>query len=368
MGKNNLFKQRWTAEWRHFSKYLKYVFNDHAVIAFFFLFGALLFAYQHMLQTLPVNGWTQLCLALVLLLTLIFFKTPASFVKPADAVFFLGDDQQLKQLWKTATNYSMIINSLIEGGLVLIFLPLMLKLFSINLIIICLFTALMMLVKAYFTYQKAHQVAAFKPATPQLLNWQAIARFEEQRLNTIYTFFNLFVDVPGLQSSIKSHPWLEKLRSFWPGYHTDALLPMYVTTFIRKQQYLGLWVRTLVLGSLLIPFTSGYLLLILLGLLEYLFIAQLIPLAGGYRRLIFDYVIPVDVQDRQRAFHQLGWPLVMMLNLVWTIILLICQPISINQGFMMILLVIFGLSLVFLYSDRIIANTFKRRVKHASKK
>ncbi|SUP58966.1 Predicted ABC-type exoprotein transport system, permease component [Weissella viridescens] len=159
-----------------------------------------------------------------------------------------------------------------------------------------------------------------------------------------------------------------KLRSFWPGYHTDALLPMYVTTFIRKQQYLGLWVRTLVLGSLLIPFTSGYLLLILLGFLEYLFIAQLIPLAGGYRRLIFDYVIPVDVQDRQRAFHQLGWPLVMMLNLVWTSILLICQPISINQGFMMILLVIFGLSLVFLYSDRIIANTFKRRVKHASKK
>ncbi|WP_185696076.1 ABC transporter permease [Weissella viridescens] len=368
MGKNELFKQRWTEEWRRFSKYLKYVFNDHAVIAFFFLFGALLFAYHHILQTLPVTWWTQTGLAMLLLLTLLCFKTPANFVKPADAIFFLGNDQQLKQLWQTATHYSMLVNGAIEAGLMLIFWPLMLKLFPINVFMVVGITIMMMVIKMGITYRKAHQVAAFKPATPELMNWRAIASFEEQRLNTIYTFFNLFVDVPGLQSTIKSHPWLERLRPYWPGYHREALLPMYVTTFMRKQQYLGLWVRTLVLGSILIPFTNGYLLLILLALLEYLFIAQLIPLVGGYRRLIFDYVIPVDVRDRQRAFHQLGWPLIVVVNLVWAVILLICQTISINQGFIMILLVIFGLSLVFLYSDRIIANTFKRRVKHASKK
>ena len=40
MAIDHLFKERWQREWRQYSKYLRYVFNDHAMLAVLFLLGA----------------------------------------------------------------------------------------------------------------------------------------------------------------------------------------------------------------------------------------------------------------------------------------------------------------------------------------
>lgn len=39
MAIDHLFKERWQREWRQYSKYLRYVFNDHAMLALLFLLG-----------------------------------------------------------------------------------------------------------------------------------------------------------------------------------------------------------------------------------------------------------------------------------------------------------------------------------------
>lgn len=365
---STLFKNRWSQQWREFSRYLKYVFNDHAVIAFFFLFGALLFAYQQLLQTIPIIWWTQVGLLLILFLTLLLFKTPASFVKSSDAVFFLGDEAPLQRLWQHGTIYSMLINGTIQGLLIIIFWPLLMKLFDFNFFILLLITIFMIIAKMMLTYVQARQTAAFNTDHLTLINWTAVSELENQRLATIYGFFNLFIDVPGLQSTIKPHPYLERLRYLWPNYRKDGLLPIYVTTFIRKSEYLNLWVRMLIFGLLLIPFTNGYLLYGLLALLQYLFIAQILPLAGSYRRLVFDTVIPLTLSNRQKAFHSFLLPLSLIMLAIWFILIVITHNFDINQGIGMLSLVIFTFLLVFLYSDRIIANMFKRRIKHASTK
>ncbi|MBM7617443.1 ABC-2 type transport system permease protein [Weissella uvarum] len=367
MHTDQLFKQRLAQQWREFLKYLKFIFNDHAVIAFFFLFGALLFAYRQLLISLPVTWWTQASLGLILGFSLAIFNKPATFIRHADALVFLGDEHKLRHAWQQAMTYSMLFNGGLQLIMVLIFWPIAFKLFAQLEWIIIIGTVVLVLAKISITYMRGQRTARFKQQ-PQLMNWEAIANAEDQRLANIYSFFNLFVDVPGLASPIKAHPYLEKIRPSWPGYHKLALLPLYLTTFIRKSQYLMLWVRMVVLGSLLIPFLQGPLLLLLLALFQYLFVLQLLPLVSSYRRLAYDGILPISLSDRKKAFQALSLPLLLIMDIVWFILIILTQPLHEFQAIMSLTLVMLSLLLVFWYSNYSINSMFKRRTRNASKK
>ena len=59
MAIDHLFKERWQREWRQYSKYLRYVFNDHAMLALLFLLGAAGLAYRQLWESAPVTFWTE---------------------------------------------------------------------------------------------------------------------------------------------------------------------------------------------------------------------------------------------------------------------------------------------------------------------
>ncbi|WP_447409429.1 ABC transporter permease [Weissella confusa] len=363
---DHLFKERWQQEWRQYSKYLRYVFNDHAMLALLFLLGAAGLAYRQLWESAPVTFWTRSLLLLVLLLTLALFKTPSSFVKGADPVFFMGNEGALRRLFHQATLYSVIVNGVVQLLLTVILWPMMFRLLTPSFITTLLVTVALMAVKMLFTFMKARRTTLFDTSVGNnLIDWRAVVAAEDKRQATILGFFNLFIDVPGMKPAVRRQCWANGLLKHWPNQQRNPLVRLLVTTFVRQGQYWDVWGRLSLIGLLVAFVTTGWLQTILFVILFYLLVLQLLPLASSHRSLVFDHLYPVTVKQRQQAFRYAMMPWFMVTMLIWSIvggalagsITLLLQNV--------IGLVVVGGILLFWYTNRIIANTFRRRNSRA---
>ena len=84
-----LFKDR-LARWRQYLKYLRYVFNDHAVLALFILAGAGGLAYQSLWQ-MHLSIWTKH--TAYCYFSDFHFQKPTNLIKQADPTALLGTKQ-----------------------------------------------------------------------------------------------------------------------------------------------------------------------------------------------------------------------------------------------------------------------------------
>ena len=217
MAIDHLFKERWQREWRQYSKYLRYVFNDHAMLALLFLLGAAGLAYRQLWENAPVTFWTRSLLLLVLLLTLALFKTPASFVKGADPVFFMGNEGALRRLFHQATIYSVIVNGVIQLILTVLLWPMMFRLLTPKFVTMLLVTIALMAVKMLFVFMKARRTTLFDTTVGNnLIDWRAVVAAEDKRQAAIFSFFNLFIDVPGMKPAVRRQRWADRLIGHWP--------------------------------------------------------------------------------------------------------------------------------------------------------
>lgn len=365
MDDQSLFASRLKKQWRTFSKYLRYVFNDHAVLAFFFLLGALGLAYRSLWQHVSINLWTQLSLTLVLIATLFIFKTPASFLKTADPVFMIGDESRIRRLLTQSTRYSMLVNGLIELGLVLLLWPMMLRIYTTSFVIISVITAILIIIKVIITNVLSQRMRRFKTANvPTMVNWRALIDYETRRQNSILAFFNLFIDVPGQRPKIRRLKWADMLIKRWP-HKNNPLVKLVLTSFLRQTQFSGVWLRLTVIGMVLGAITNGWLQTILYAILLYLMIIQLMPIITSYRSIVFDHIFPISIKQRQQALRLVIVPFMLLTIILWSGIAVILTH-DITQLLQNIItLVVVVLILVCLYINRKIANTFKRRHSRA---
>jgi len=365
MSHESLFTRRLKMQWHTFSRYLRYVFNDHAVLAFFFLIGALGLAYRSLWQQAPVNIWTQISLTLLLVLTLYIFKTPANFLKDADPIFMLGDELRIRKLFTQATRYSMFVNGLIEAGLILLLWPMMLRLYTTSFIIIGFITIVFIIIKITITYVLAQHVRRFNTTSvPEMINWRALVTYENRRQNSILAFFNLFIDVPGQKPKIRRLHWADNLIKHWPQ-HKNPLVKLLITSFLRQTQYSGTWLRLTMIGIVLGGLTNGWLQTFLYVILLYLMIIQLLPIMSSHQQNVFDHIFPISIKQRQQAFRIVVLPFILLTIILWSGVAFIVTQDSTHLCQNIIILVVVVLILVCLYTDRKIANTFKRRHSRA---
>ena len=154
---NNLFSQR---RQRHFMELLKYwrlVFNDHFVIALFFLFGALAYGYSQWLPQLNDHLWWSRWLLVLWFVLITQVGRLATLLKRPDPIFLLPQVRSISRYLKQATIYSMILGVLMVLTLSVIALPFALTTerlttFDISLILI---TALITKVTWLWTARKA---------------------------------------------------------------------------------------------------------------------------------------------------------------------------------------------------------------------
>src|SRR5699024_7938274 len=91
-----LAKRRATYQ-KRLSKYVKYVMNDHFVIAMLFLIGAVAFQYSNFIKALPTDFiWGKLA-ASFLLAGVVFFGKIATMASAADQVFLVTEEEGWQQ-------------------------------------------------------------------------------------------------------------------------------------------------------------------------------------------------------------------------------------------------------------------------------
>lgn len=345
---NNLFSQR---RQRHFMELLKYwrlVFNDHFVIALFFLFGALAYGYSQWLPQLNDHLWWSRWLLVLWFVLITQVGRLATLLKRPDPIFLLPQVRSISRYLKQATIYSMILGVLMVLTLSVIALPFALTTerlttFDISLILI---TALITKVTWLWTARKAisirwgaqrsRTIAGYwiNPLIVWLvtwfvgpiwgllvsaillvamttyyrnvaIDWRLAVRAEQDRMFSIYRFFNLFTDVPSVQGSVKRRKWATGLIKLLEN-DNHAWAYLYAHGFVRNTEVSGLVTRLTIVGMLVVFFIPvNWLNTVIALLFIYLVATQLMPFYEQYQNNVFTHIYPIDHEVRVKDFQRL---------------------------------------------------------------
>lgn len=343
---NKLFAQR---RQRHFMLLLKYwrlVFNDHFVIALFFLFGALAYGYSQWLPQLGPNLWWSRWLLVAWFTVLAQLGRLATLLERPDPVFLLPQVKNMQTYMRQAGTYSLILALLMTATGTFVALPFAMTTERLTGTNIALIFLTFLVVKASWlrlaqakVSQEGRQhlrlLRALQWILPLLvalacwlinplvglilavviegatltrrltLDWRLAVSAEADRMYSIYRFFNLFTDVPTVQGNVKRRTWANGLiRRLTIAGHPWSYL--YARGFIRNTDVSGIVIRLTLLAMVvvfLVPVV--WLNSVLAALFIYLIATQLMPLFDQYDGNVFTHLYPVSFAQRQADFQSL---------------------------------------------------------------
>ena len=329
-------------------KYWRLVFNDHFVIALFFLFGALAYGYSEWLPTLSANQWWPRFLLIAWFVLLAQIGRLATLIKRPDPVFLLPQVRAMDGYLRRAYLYSLVLAegmTLAETFAALPFALTTERLSTVDIVAVFL-TAVVTKDDWLFTARKSISLrwskqgwrtqaeywlnpllaaAATWLVSPLLglavavildvamrlvyreltIDWQVAVKMESNRMDSVYRFFNLFTDVPSVQGNVKRRRWANGLvRWLSNGHRPWAYL--YARGFVRNTDISGIVIRLTLLGmvlAFLVPLQ--WLNTALVVLFIYLIATQLMPLYGQYEANVLTHLYPVQTEERVRDFQRL---------------------------------------------------------------
>lgn len=343
------------------SKYLRYVFNDHFMIAVLFLLGALSLSYSNFLKSLSpeLYLWWAKPIVLVVLLCTLQLGTLATLVKPADIVFLLPKEEKMKEYLHKAWLRSMLLSWCSQLLVLFVLVPFLMvawhfTLFEVILVFIlqiglksldlywqklflyipltsknimakvggqilalasCLWVStylgiLWLLVFLFVTYKKSKLKSN--------LLWDKMIERENKRLYQVYRFFNLFTDVPYVQSKAKRRKYLDKLLP--KAFKVEPYSYLFWRDFFRNGQYSGLYGRLTILGTVILFFVNdvrfGFFIAILF---VYLIGFQIMPMYFSYDEIVFTHLYPLTLESKQQAFKILVFKLLSITTLIFSL-------------------------------------------------
>ena len=384
---NSLFKERRQKHFLMLLKYWRLVFNDHFVIALFFLFGALAYGYAQWLPSIPAhNVWIELLL--VIFMTVIAqLGRLATLVKTADPIFLLPETSRMKTYFREAYGYSLFLGALISLAGLVVALPLA----SVTsrtgsstiaiLVIVTLFVKSGWLNLSYLQLSMAQSqnpcwrwlkwigpflvwgitwllspvaglclsflwliITSWLVRSNSAINWRGAVTAERNRMATVYRFFNLFTDVPNLQGRVKRRSYLNFIVN-WLGQQSVWRF-LYGRGLIRNTEISDLVFRlTLVMAAILIFIPISWLNSIIMALALYLIAAQLIPLYDQFANNAFSYVYPTT-KDEQYHDFQIVFRKVMVIVAIGLAICSIGIHLRIMQGLINVIIAVIEVPLL----------------------
>lgn len=365
------YKKRLRTYHTQLLKYLKYVFNDHLVLALAFILGGLGLYYSDFVKSLtPDFKMAYLIVWLVLLLALHIGKL-ATLIKPADKTFLLPKEGDMTQYLLASYRQSLIMPGFILALVVFITSPLLmvvqpnLPLWVLPLIYVtvaglkmihlhtcllqcynqttvsprlayglwffgsCLLlgialwqpilasglTVLLVIISSRWIHQFQQQ---------HFLNWETLINVENSRLNRIYRFINLFTDVPGIQSPAKRRKYLDPLLTHIKPIQSHTFDYLYTRHFLRGSDYAGLVFRLLIIGILALSFIKTPILAMGLALLLVFLIGfQLLPLINSFSYISATQLYPVTISEKELALGRLIQKILFVTVLVFSLVAII---------------------------------------------
>ncbi|EHS87420.1 ABC transporter permease component [Limosilactobacillus gastricus PS3] len=357
---NKLFWQRQQSRWVHYLHYWRLVFNDHFIIALFFMAGAMAYSYDQLLPQVNSQPWWRLILIGWVTLAMQVGRW-ALFVEQPDPVVLLPLTSQIKQYLKPASYYSASLGLIMTLALTVIALPLALTIMKISTLTMIVMGLTVVTLKLnwlvwekqrFLNFTKNTRLINFVQwgmtlviaaimwmewplmawifslmllLTGQYLNsrtsfdWSAAIAYEQARTESIYRFFNLFTDVPQVQGRVKRRAWADGIIKYLS--HQDGQWGyLYARGFVRGSDTSGLVVRlTLILAIITFFIPINWLQTVVLALSLYVIVSQLGPEYHQFDNKVFTYLYPLEVKQRQNAYLSLTrrvlWPVAIILIL-----------------------------------------------------
>lgn len=393
-----LFATRLKQHQKQMMRYLRYVFNDHFVLACTFLLGGVGLYYSDFVKTLPANFLPGKLVILIVLVGLLHVGTFVSLTKPADQVFLLPKEVQMQDFLNRAFRYSLwfpfAVLVLGAGFLMPLyvvstqqsywaFFPLVLLLWSLKVAFLYLrryqlvqnpwlasrcyplwlVTSGAMLAVALWFSPWLGLIGSLLLAlvyrelllkrVKQPLAWDKMIATENRRLQRIYRFINLFTDVPQIATSVKRRKYLDGILALIPKDQGHSYLYLFSHRLLRGSDFGGLYARLLVLGSLLLYFVAERWFSIGLGcLFLYLIGFQLAPLYNQFQYMVMTQLYPLPEKQKARALQQLIVGLLLFAALVFTLVSCFVYPDWVERAWLLGSFSLFSLIFGYLYLPR----------------
>lgn len=377
MNKEHIWKDRFNVHLKETGKYLKYIFNGHLVFVIIILLGGAGYYYSEWVKTLTPE-FPSLYIMAVILGILMTVSPISTFFREPDMVFLLPIETRLGSYIKKSWVYSLALQVYLLVMVLAVLMPMyiqtrkdsavpfiwllvvLLVQKGINLAVrwfslyyrekssIMIDSVVRFLINAvliYFLCAGASPIFSvililllaglgmyYYKNTRQLgFNWAKLIELEVGRMSAFYRIANLFTDVPKLKDKIAERRWLNGLLKLFPNTKENPFGYMYARTFLRANDYLGLFVRLTVIAVIIFLFASlqwGNVFLAVLFI--YITGLQLLPIWHHHDHKIIIELYPFNIKERQKAVLDLLTMILMIQNLVFFVAILIGSNIKMS--------------------------------------
>ncbi|WP_395387131.1 ABC transporter permease [Pediococcus parvulus] len=393
----DLWKKRQRAHFLEMLKYLRYVLNDHFVIALMFLVGGLGYGYSNFLKGFKTTSWWAGPVTILCLVVILQIGNLATLLKKADPVFLLPREHDMHAYLKQARVHSAIFSACVEIVGIAVLFPFMAIAFHLSgwqilgfgiAVVILKFGQLSMALNQLYQNQVflwwqrlvmdwilpilwmimgiylnvwiaiglsivQSLIEVFRENSQwqqRSLSWNLAVNVEEQRMLRIYRFFNLFTDVPNVHGTVHRRKYLDRLLTMVDRHSKNPYVYLFSRALMRSTIYSGLYFRLTILGMVLLIFVPNmYLSLFLQILFIYLISFQLLPLLVNYNENVFTHLYPIKNAIKNAGFNWLVSRLLVGTVILFALVVGIANTSIVQAGLSFVLGVIEVWLLVKLY-------------------
>jgi ABC-2 type transport system permease protein len=364
---DTLWFNRLSAFWKEAFQYGSYVVRSGFLAFLFAGFILGIYAYNKILETLPVTFPYAWITTPVLLLALAISPI-RTFVKEADAVFLMPAEKRMSNYFRKSRVYSYMVQSMIVIIACLTVWPLyrhclgdrkepllgILLFLLLSKFVQCLsswqegcltyarhriqFQALrwgcsLVLVYTLFVYgitlalltlviSSVIMSLLFRRVPFQTIHWDYLVKTEQKHLSAIYLFFSWFVDVPQRRTSPKHRALWSQWTQLYAFTPINTYLYLYTKTLLRSEIFSILQRITWFGVLLLIVIPNPTVKLIVFGAVIYISSMQISSLEQQHRYSFWLYLYPLQPDWRVNALAKISFFMVAVQGLILSIVLL----------------------------------------------
>ncbi|MEG0255220.1 MAG: ABC transporter permease [Vagococcus sp.] len=368
---NLFYKNRLALHQKHMMRYMKYVLNDHFLLVMIVAMGGFALYYSEFVKQLDQTFIYGRLFVILLWFLILFVGKVATLLKEPDMIFLLPKERQMTSYMKKAYQHSIWLPLIVITLTVGITMPLLVATtplgfndfypLVLNLWLLKLGYLMIQLQKVYLNTESSTRlqliifvISSFLSISLNLyfnpwsgiiisllfvafssfkskdslgknpLDWEKAIAFERKRLKKIYSFINLFTDVPGLSSDVKRRTYMDPLLKRIKKEQGQTFTYLYSRVFLRGTEFSGLAIRLTVIGSLFLFFSDQ---LILNGIISVLFIYligfQLLPIYSEFDYMLMTHLYPVKREQKVRAVEKLIQIVLSVTIAIFSVLLLI---------------------------------------------
>ncbi|MEG2707665.1 MAG: ABC transporter permease [Vagococcus sp.] len=380
------YKKRQASHKKNMMKYMKYVLNDHFLLVMLISLGGFGLYYSEFVKSLNSSFVIGKVVAIVLCVLTVFVGRLATLMKEADSVFLLPKERHMLNYLKTSFKHSIllpfVVIVLVTGVLMPLlvatsqltfndFYPLVLNLWvlklahliiqvenlyldtektvkfqwflllissvlsmSLNVLIMPWFGLPISILCLVYCLVQSKNAVSHHP-----FNWQKSIELERKRMKKIYSFINLFTDVPGLSADIKRRAYLDPVLHKIKREQGQTYTYLYSRVFLRGTEYSGLVIRLTLIGSLVLLFSDQLILnAIVSALFVYLIGFQLLPMYNEFDYMLMTQLYPVPKGQKSVAVQKIIGLILLVVSILFSLLLLIVLEDKVNAALVSVII------------------------------